>query len=99
MTLSTVVVSRQHERMRFLEMEIPGSRLGDYLAQHLPPGAQRVRVGGARRGRAFLCSNALGSFQRSPKSADDVSCSHSPHPNRGTEHGAFESGFAIDATH
>src|SRR5260370_42128728 len=99
MTLSAVIVSRQHERVRFLEVEIPGARPGDKLAQHLPPGAERVRVGGTRRGRGWLSSNARGWVQRAPKSPDDVSCSHSPHPDRRTQHGAFESGSAIDATH
>src|SRR5579864_888550 len=98
MTLSAVIISRQHERVRFLEVEVPGARLGDQLAQHIPPGAQRVRVIGTRRDRGCLSSNARGWLQRAPDSPDNVSCGHSPHPDRGTEYGAFESGFAIDTT-
>jgi hypothetical protein len=39
MTLSAVIVSAQHNRVCLLEVEIPDARLGDQLAQHLPPGA------------------------------------------------------------
>ena len=51
MTSGAIITPSKHDRVRPFEVEIPSTRLGDQLAEHLTPGLQRFRVSGARCGQ------------------------------------------------
>ena len=99
MTSGAIITPSEHDRVRSFEVEIPRTRLGDQLAEHLTPGLQRFRVSGARCGQRQRAgfSSAWQWIQMVLKLSGNIFCCNPAHQDRGTQHGAFEGSFTIDS--